>query len=507
MVWSLMWWCVLKMLFDPESCSDSGQEQQLSSNANSADASSASSCSCSDSDTTDRSSANVDEEGEQDGPNELIALRQRLKRQAQTAKARAASLVTRTRKRLAKNAILKPPDHKAEQFRPYVQPDTNLNDAGQWTRKARSTRLRLLVSYLRAWASVLINIFSSVEKSKDLKVHHTINTIITDDTNMRLSTETPDVKEWKSSRIVSVMNCVQALIISFGPSGHEAPRDCKILPVHTPLVALPRADRDSLCSELISRLFLFMGQVSERFQAFKVAKDIAARVPISAIALCFDSLVTNLAVLKVIRGALFEQLKKDRADADTAHHTVHPIHPVWTVCCLIHQLALSRRHIVLGFSSYWSSVVRLGHLFEVHAFRQQFRRSLLFVVVSNAFHYIPAMSLPPESCTWREQRNRICGVLANNASRHNKKRLELHMTLMRWDNGCPEQPSIVHWCCGDCCPGADHRTKARWAMLQCCRLFALLFCSGYPVPLTYRWVHCHRALQYLLDACLHIWQI
>ncbi|CAK9029044.1 Uncharacterized protein SCF082_LOCUS18618 [Durusdinium trenchii] len=202
--------------------------------------------------------------------------------------------------------------YEAEQFRPYVQPDTNLNDAGQWTRKARSTRLRLLVSYLRAWASVLINIFSSVEKSKDLKVHHTINTIITDDTNMRLSTETPDVKEWKSSRIVSVMNCVQALIISFGPSGHEAPRDCKILPVHTPLVALPRADRDSLCSELISRLFLFMGQVSERFQAFKVAKDIAARVPISAIALCFDSLVTNLAVLKVIRGALFEQLKKDR---------------------------------------------------------------------------------------------------------------------------------------------------------------------------------------------------
>lgn len=245
-------------------------------------------------------------------------------------------------------------------------------------------------------------------------------------------------------------------------------------------------------AEVIGRLFLWLGAVSTRFQTFKLPENLAERVPIQGLAVCFDSLVTNLSVFKDIRSAIHRQHTKDPKDGH--------VYPALAVCCLIHQLALSRKATLMGFPGYWSAVVRLGHIFEVQSFRLQFRRALLSVVY-DSFQYVAVPSLPNDYRTWRQERQRITGEISGAASRHNKKRFQIHASLSQWDNGCPQGDAITHWCTGNCCRGCDHASKKRFALLQCCRHLVMLFSFGFPIPLTYRWVHCHRALQYLQDAC------
>ena len=472
-------------------CSDSDSEpQQASSSADSSDSevsdSDAAGLSCGDQNSEVSESEAFEVEPDTDN------LKRRLKRQAQTSKARIASLLTFARRRMAKNANLNPPEPPAEKFRELVKEDSALNRPSQYNLGwARRSRLRLLVSYLKAWAATLMAFFRS-----ERPLNHVIITAVIDDTNMRLAPNNQDsqVKEWKTSRVVQVMQNIQTLIVNSGdPSGDPAQCECTTFPVHTPLIAMARANRDSICAEFIGRLFLFLGQVGSRFQSFKLAADLAERVPIQALFICWDSLITNISVLKDIRSSVHNKHQSQNGTND------RHVYPVLAVCCLIHQLALSRKCILMGWPHFWSSVVRLGHLFEVQSFRAQFRRAIL-AEVSESFQYIPIASPPENYHLWKLEHQRICGIVAGASSRHNKKRIELHTYLMRWDNGCPKGKAISHWCNGSCCPGSNYEAKRRFAMLQCCRYFALLFSFGFPIPLTYRWVHCHRALQYLQDA-------
>ena len=485
---------------DTDAGTRSAEEDSFSDSAKSASGCPSSFDECEQVDTSQSTSSDPDcyDASDDCSAREMVAmLSQRLKQQRRTAKARAAVMANRSQLRQERKGLVVPPEHPAQKFADYVK-GTQLDKPGECSGKSRRSRLRLIVSYLKAWALRVVLFFKKVEESPDLAIHHTIVTTIIDDTNMRLCAANNEVQEWKTSRVVSVMNNIQTLILNYGPPQPDAPRCHKVLPVHTPLVALSKADRDSLYTEFRSRLFFFLGEVSARFQVFKIAADVAKKVPIQALTLCCDSLVTNIAVLKQLRCAAH----KKHAMAKEGSQSCGPVFPIWVVLCVIHQLALSRKPIILGFPGYWSTLVRLSHLFEVQNFRTQFRRSLL-AVVCDSFEYIAVPSLPTDCAKWRDHRREICGIVADTTARHNKKRSELHVTLARWDNGNPADSKIIHWCDGFCCKGGDHTTKARFAMLQCCRYLALLFSFGYPVPLLYRWVHCPRALQFVYEAHLN----
>lgn len=77
---------------------------------------------------------------------ELLA---RMKRQARTLKARTASLIARSTRRLSKNADLKPPEHPAHAFKDDLKVSSILNQPGQNSTYPRSRRLRLG----RSWPS------------------------------------------------------------------------------------------------------------------------------------------------------------------------------------------------------------------------------------------------------------------------------------------------------------------------------------------------------------------
>ena len=418
--------------------------------------------------------------------------RLRVQRQARTMKARLASLVSRARKKLVANTTeITMSEHPAEAFKPCVKhgPDNPLNQTGLTHRSTRFRRLRLLVSFLRAW-SVRLMSFLNFASSGEMAVHHTIQSTIIDDCNLRLGTTAGE-----SSRVTSVMNAVQSFTVCYGPAAAETWQMSgsslcrKTFCVYTPLVVLPKSDKDTICAELLSRLLLFLGHVSERFQAFGVSSTFPSTVKIQGMTLCFDSLVTNLAVAKQMRVLLHE-----------GHENLgyESIHPVMITVCMIHQVALARKCLLNGFAGYYSSVVRLAHLFEISNFRQQFRQAMLAVIYHN-FSYVPVAALPPLSGTWHEQRKEILGVLEDGSSRVQKRRQKLHMQLAAFDNGCPSQPAFTHYCVGSCCPGSSHKLKSRYALIQMCKLYTKLFSFGYPVPLTYRWIHAARALEYVKE--------
>lgn len=274
------------------------------------------------------------------------------KRRARTRKARAASIATFASRRAAKHVVLEAPQHPAESFRNHIQGTNSLWGPGSST----TIRVRLLVSYLKAWGAQLVK-FLTERPPEESSPSHCLTTSVIDDCNMRLSTVTPGVHQWVLSRVTAVMNNVQVLIFGFQRNSEDAGPvlDYRTFPVYTPLVCFPRADCETICQEFVGRLLTFLGQVPARFHRFSIPPDLTKNIPVQALALCSDALATNVAVIKEIRTAV---CAKQQAERD------HKIYPFLSFFCAIHQLALSRKSIIYGFANFWSSITRLAHLFE-----------------------------------------------------------------------------------------------------------------------------------------------
>lgn len=451
------------------------------------------------------------EAGPSDHQDAVTLLTAALQGKARTSKARSAAIFSKAIRKLAKSVELGPAPHPADSWRADIQFDTGLNKPGQCAPTARNRRLRLLVSYMKAWCSSVVTFFSSLivrgdsEQAQPTTVRHTIVCAIVDDTNMKLSSSV--LPGWIVSRTVAVMNIIQSMVVSHGQSDHasrtskpECSGECviggaqtKTFNIHTPLICLPRSDRETLAREFMSRLVLFLGRVSKRLESFGLLVNFAAQVPIQALAVCMDALATNLAVIKQMRSAIVAQHKSREPWQE------NPVYPLFQVSCLIHQLALSRRVALNGFPQFYSSIVRLAHLFEVGTFRLQFRKALI-AVICDSFQYAPVPEHPQELAQWKARRNEICSISAHVPSRRGRKRIQLHRSLMQYDNGDPEANVIQHFCIGACCEGQGHSAKSEHCKLMICKFLTLLFSFGYPVPLTYRWLHCHRALQFCRDA-------
>ena len=396
-------------------------------------------------------------------------------RRARTSKARAAAIAGKAARRLAKHAILDFPEHPAQDFRDDVKGTNTLMGPGAH----RPRRLRLLVSYLKAWGCQLANFVQSRAVGAN-RVSHCLTTSIVDDCNMRLSAPPPGVHQWVVSRVTAVMNNCQTLIFG-GLDG-----DYRAFPVYTPLVCLPRSDCRTLCQEFIGRLLAFLGEVPKRFHQFFIPSNLTENIPIQALAMCSDALATNAAVVKEIRTAVHAKHQ--------ANGSSKVVFPFLAVFCAIHQLALARKSIVYGFSNFWSSITRLSHLFEVHTFRCQFRAALV-QEICESFLYVAVSQLPPEAKEWEHHRKECIGLMSTSSFR--KKRVELHRELMDFDNGNIEDPKFVHYCIGSCCEGMSHEQKSQHALLQICRYYAVLFTYGCSVPLLYRWKHAHEAMKFV----------
>ena len=419
---------------------------------------------------------------------ELSDLRKRMKNQKQTQKARTRAIQAKAVKKLAKTANLNPPEHPAERYRRDVQVTSDLNRQGSVN--VRFRRLRLLLSYFKGWCAALVLFF---QKFND-QVSHTVLVSVVDDTNIRLA-EIPDgAPQWRLSRVMSIMNNIQNLVVAYDEGGNFCH---KHFVIHTPFVCLPKSDRDNISAEFVSRLFSFLGKVSSRYHHWNIPADLLKMVHLQGLVLVFDALKANIAMLKQFRQAVYLQY----LSGNTRQSQVFPL---LAICCLLHQLALARSPILFGFNNYWATVVRLSHLFEGHNFRQQFKAALISVL-ADSFCYITVLEVPDGVREWKDRRSRIynCNFRGGVDSKALAKRIRLHLALADWGNSDPSLPSLTHWCRGSCCKGHTPEAKEAYALLQVCKHFVLLFALGFPVPLSYRWVHAERANQYIKETRLH----
>lgn len=413
-----------------------------------------------------------------------------LKRQRQTAKARAASLRSRAIKHLAKSATLQPPQHPADKFKDDLQQDSEINQPGSHQTSCRVRRLRLLVSYLVAWCAAILKFVLDISN----KVEHTLVVGIVDDMNCRLASIPSDAPQWRQSRVVAVMNCVQRFMVCWKASetpdtSQETYHHRRSFSVCTPMTVLPKSDRDTIGSELKSRILTFLGQTSSRYRHLNLPSALIQNARIQAVMLVFDSLKTNIAIMKQFRQSVFMYHKQQRQERrDSENKTLHPLLGVF---CFLHQLNLARQPILCGISGFWASVVRLSHLFENQNFRGQFRSALLHVLC-DSFVVIPVTSLPGSTSEWRRERASLYRTGSVTT-----KRLHFHQMLSSWDNGDPSQKAITHFCTGQCCKGKSLEERENYAILQVAKYYSLIFSTGFPVPLSYRWKHCDPALQYL----------
>ena len=396
-----------------------------------------------------------------------------LRNKQRTEKARAAVQFNRLKRKQEASSEL--PQHPAEEYRRYLTSNDLTSPAVSFREK--KSRLRLLYSWLLAFVGGIGHFFT-----KEKKIEHTISVVITDDTNMRLAMPYAASGKHRTSRVVSVMSLLQTLVCSFTNDSGE--RRWRSFHFHTPLVPLERADTKGLACELLSWLFVYLGRVGERFARLGVKQDVVDAVPLQACVICWDSLKTNMSILKGLRIAVHSKhTTSDSGDLGA------PLCPLFSCRCCIHQIALCRKMMLFFFAGHWSSIVRLAHLFESHRFISQFRSSMLQIVY-NSFEFISVSELPREHVLWERARS---ACMLTEDRHYPVARLRLHRQLMGFDNGDPSSNRIVHWCTGVQCPCGGSKKKA---LLQTCRLYSELFSRGFAVPLTYRWLKAHPALQY-----------
>ena len=423
----------------------------------------------------------------------------RLKRKAQTGKARAVAKHNKLLQKHKKESFkteLKESEHPAATFAKDVAPSkqsdkATMNGSGTAADYGNVTRrLRLLWSWFVAFTTSLRSLIFGGRHD----ISHIINFCVIDDTNMKLGAKQ---SAWNNghSRVVAVMNNIQTLILrTRNQDSDQDASKCQATSlhsflVHTPMVPLERSNATAIQSEFVSWIYIWLGAIGARWRRFGQEERSKVEIPIQCLGVTWDSLKTNNAVMKALRECVFTA---QRTEASSKQ-----IWPLLSQRCGLHQLQLCRKGVLFYFSSYWSTVVRLAHLFEVHTFRVQFRRALL-EVVCQSFEVIKVSQLPSDITEWAKMRSKATDGYQDLKHKLSVKTLEARRELAMLDNGDPSSKKLTHWCLLDSCPCGGYM-KAR---LRICQLFVQILGCGYPVPLTYRWLHSGKALAFCRDSFL-----
>ena len=254
--------------------------------------------------------------------------------------------------------------------------------------------------------------------------------------------------------------------------------------LHQPIAALERADTACLYSEFMSWVLAFAGYVGWRLQVWGIPPDLFKHVRRQTMCFVGDAIKVNDSVFKY-----FTQTIKSGPTPEQGKHLALQIR------CGIHQVGLTRRNIALGYEGYWSSLVRLGHLFEGFSFRTPFAASMSMLIQSS-FEYVEVSKMPEEATSWNAAKIAALQLHLDTHMGLGKgsmsSRMKGLLRLLEVDNGNAESTVFVHYCKG-CCPGG--RQEACTKMISC---YLDVF-SHMPVPLLYRWKHGAVCNSYIQD--------
>ena len=426
-------------------------------------------------------------------PDDCEALRQEVKtfrRRHQTQKARDALREKRLRAKLTQDKLPRN-EHPAAEYQADVFVDSGfeLCKAGA-PKPVRRRRLRLLWS----WFTTLTSAIASLLRDREKDLRHVLNICVIDDTNMTLapSRDGEFDKHGCPSNVVSVMNNIQTLVLRFSGEGdcEQPPDSYRTFLVHTPMCPLDRANASGIATEFVAWVMFWLGAVGQHWRRFNERLELPSSVPIQCLVISWDSLKTNTAVMKGLRQCVYA-----RSLVDSSKHGAEQVFPLLSNRCAIHQLALIRKHSLFFFGGFWSTIVRLGHLYEIRSFRRHVKKAILQVVLRD-FEHIRVHQLPADFEGW--QREKASALFQSMDPKSN--RYHLHQALSVVDNSETSSTKFIHWCTGSSC---FCEGKPRKALVRMVQLYQRLFGNGFAVPLTYRWKHCDEAMAFCRDTFQH----
>lgn len=340
-------------------------------------------------------------------------------------------------------------------------------------------RARCVYSLIRSLAVTLEMLFAPD------RLFHALNCHIVDDTSTRMRGPAPT----DPTTIYTIMNTVQTLHLRDGDADHcghhGSPLEdlglCRSLRVPTPLICLENANTKGIYQAFISSALITARGVGSLFQRFGFSGDHTGKATWKTFIFIGDALKANESAFNEER----KVLKKLQ----------HQNHLALKIKCAIHQVCLIRKPVVLLIPAFWTTLVRLSHLFECLSFRKAFATSMASVV-SSSFIYLQTAELPPQAEKWAKTRASL-KKFYNSDSKLRRAQLDKCMQFL---NGDYESESVFHFCIDNgqdppCC--SDRQDSLKKAL----QLIVPFFARGYAAPLLYRFKHYSPAVSYIRLGC------
>ena len=237
-----------------------------------------------------------------------------------------------------------------------------------WQRQARE-RARGVMSLMIQIIRLLVQILTSSPGGS--AVSHVLDCVVLDDASCRIKGQ-GDGKP----AIYTVMNTVHTLHVAYEAG------TCNNFGIPTAYVCLPSQKTGDLHAAYSSRLLFSsrgLGQAfrtleSKVFGIISQPCELEQRVASPEIwkiqVMVGDAIPTNDAVFRMEREMLYRTRGTEEAKRRLS----------FRVKCQLHQLCLVRRPAVLSIDKFWTTLVRLAHLFEQYSFKKQFALALIQVL-------------------------------------------------------------------------------------------------------------------------------
>lgn len=227
-----------------------------------------------------------------------------------------------------------------------------------------------MMSRLPSW-------FRSSDEDESVPV--VLASYIVDDCQLRLVGEAVISRKAEG---MNIMNICQSLHIC--TSGRQQ----RSLRIPTPIIQVLNGSAMGMFQSFSSWQILSVLGVGQRFLNLGLNPSLGNGVACTVQCVCDDSFRANAVVFREIR-------KRVVAQTDCRHMAIN-------LKCNVHLGNLIRKSLVLAIPGYWTTVVRLGHLFELSRFRQQFAK-MMSTIIAASFNWVPVASLSIEMKNWYNQ--------------------------------------------------------------------------------------------------------
>ena len=276
---------------------------------------------------------------------------------------------------------------------------------------------------------------------------------------------------------VQVMNVLQHVFLKGPPAPDGHP--WAAAQVHSPAIAVPKANFGTLAHRRRPWAVNFGGQVGHRLQKDNEVQEHMDETPTIVKVVTNDAASNNLSMIGLEQRE-FCSVRRPDSDKFRAHVD-------WR--CMCHAACLITKPAYSSLGDLPTVVTRLSHLFQNSRTLTRFLESC-DIVLDSTFRYLPAFRLPGEAALWRRDAQWVLrpSLMAKELTDEDAAAIVAHA------NGNWQGEEYTHFCVQPCPAGCRDEAESRQVAKD---LIRRMLSRGLPVALLYRWKAMDACLAYL----------